>query len=105
MSLAFGSLSLTPTSVRVNGRHLCLTTREHLVLRTLVAMQASGERDLTTRQELCDAMRELYPEGPTGTDIRTLLYKLRQKLIASRAGIHIKTEVGVGYRLVKAGSA
>lgn len=105
MPASFGSLSLTPTSVRVKGRLLCLTPREQLVLRTLVATQASGERDLTTRQELCDAMRDLYPNGPTAADIRTLIYKIRQKLIAARAGIHIKTEVGVGIRLIQAGSA
>lgn len=105
MDPCFGVLSLTPTSIRVRGKYLPLTRREQLALRALVEAQTSGGRDLTTRQELDAAMVALYPAGPTSCDIRTLLCTLRKKLTKARTGIDIKTEVGVGYRLVKGGDA
>lgn len=104
MPSPFGPLSLTPTSIRVSGKYLPLTPREYLVLRALVEAQTSGGRDLTTREELHNTMLPLYPEGPTPCDIRTLLCTLRKKLTRASTGVQIKTEVGIGYRLVKGDS-
>ena len=105
MAPTFGTLSLTPTSIRVRGRLLSLTPRQYAVLRVLIETQAAGDRDLTTRRELNAALADLYPHGPNDCDIRTLLCAIRKRLNLAKAGIHIKTEINVGYRLVKSGAA
>lgn len=100
MSAKFHTLSLTPDSVRVRGKHLSLTAHELAILRVLVESQANGEHDLTSHASLDDVMETLHAtHDPSPTAIRVLIFRIRKKLAAAGAGVRIKAETGVGYKL------
>jgi two-component system, OmpR family, KDP operon response regulator KdpE len=83
--------------VRRSGQEVHLSAKEHAVLRLLV--QHRG-RVITHRQIL----REVWgPNAETNIQyLRTYIIRLRQKLEAdSSAPRHIKTQSGIGYRLIE----
>ena len=95
----FGEIEvdLSGFMVRRAGVEIHLTVKEYAVLRLLV--QHRG-RVITHRQIL----REVWgPNAETNIQyLRTYIIRLRQKLEAdSSAPRHIKTQAGIGYRLVE----
>jgi two-component system KDP operon response regulator KdpE len=95
----FGEIEvdLTGFLVRRAGSEVHLSAKEHAVLRILV--QHRG-RVITHRQIL----REVWgPNAETNIQyLRTYIIRLRQKLEAdSSAPRHIKTQAGIGYRLLE----
>ena len=96
--LRFGSIEvdLVRRVVSRDGREVKLTAREHAFLRLLVL---NAGKVITHRQIL----REIW--GPHAEDqtqyLRVYVGRLRQKLEANpNQPVHLKTESGIGYRLV-----
>lgn len=92
----FGDLVIDTESMTatLQGRRLGLTAREFHVLRLL----AHAQGHLVPRQKLFDQIYGHCSEvGKGGLDVT--LHRLRRKLLAAKAGVHVANQPNVGYRL------